>query len=505
VSLPVEKLKRKPPTAECDVVVVGAGLAGLVCAATLASSGRRVVLVDRAKRPGGRLQTVNFQGFAIDLGPVLWEAGLVEILEGLGIEEHGLVALSPRATIGVSVLGPDGAAAAPCALPVPGAVPAPSTLDAVRQLYDAPPRLFAALGEVYQEWSTATPEQLEQWQETPMEVWLEERAFEPGLAAAIRRSAVLLGGSPEASLVVLAGLARALADDLPTHLTVGDTPIAGARGVVQSLVDLIIEAGGDLRLGTRAIGVGLERGRFTQLAMRREETPFIEELAAERLVLALPPSETAALLPPEPRAALERLLPAAVAERELSVAWGINGETTPSFPRSEDAPVAIRLTAPPRAKPEDVPAAGATLIWSTVAAPRLAPPGTTLVRAVQSVPPELASDLVALEERVAALRAALHGLVPGAVEATAWEHCWLAESPAAVALRPPELPLVAPGLSGVLLAGQEVAVAGSLASGITAAAVAGRAAASRILAEGSAIPDLDSGESDSGDDVGESD
>ena len=135
---------------------------------------------------------------------------------------------------------------------------------------------------------------------------------------------------------------------------------------------------------------------------------------------------------------------------------------------------------------------------------RLAPPGMTLVRAVQSVPPELASDLVALEERVAALRAALHGLVPGVVEAATWEHCWLAESPAAVALRPPQLPLVAPGLSGVLLAGQEVGVAGSLASGITAAAVAGRAAASRILAEGSAILDPESGESDSGDDAEES-
>lgn len=490
----MEKLKRKPPTAECDVIVVGAGLAGLVCAATLASSGRRVVLVDRAKRPGGRLQTVNHQGFAIDLGPVLWEAGLIEVLEGLGIADHGLVALSPRRTIGVSVVGQDGAATAPCALPVPGAVPAPSTLDAVRQLYDAPPRLFAALGEVYQEWSTATPEQLDQWQATPMEVWLEERAFEAGLAAAIRRSAVLLGGSPDASLLVLAGLARALADDLATHLAVGDTPIAGARGVVQSLVDLIIEAGGELRLGTRAIGVGLEGGRFTQLAMRREETPFIEELAAERLVLALAPAEVAALLPPEPRAALDRVLPASTGERDLSVAWGLTGDMGPTFPRSEDAPVAIRLCAPPRAKPEDVAAAGATLIWSTAAAPRLAPPGTTLVRAVQPVSPELASDLVALEERVAALRIALHGLVPEAADATVWEHYWLAESPAAVGLRPPELPLVAPGLSGVLLAGQEVAVAGSLASGVTAAAIAGRAAASRILAEGSAVPETEAGD-----------
>ena len=504
MTLPVETLKRRPPSAHCDVVIVGAGLAGLVCAATLARSGRRVVVVDRAKRPGGRLQTVNHQGFAVDLGPVLWEVGLAELLEGLGVDEHGLVPLSPRESIRVSVVDAEGPSAPPSPLPVPGAVPAPSTLDAVRRLYEAPPRVFAALGEIYDEWGGATADQLAQWQSLDVSGWLAERDFEPSLATAIGRSAVLLGGTRDASLIVLARLARALAGDEPTHLTVGDTPVAGSRGVVQALVDMVIEAGGELRLGTRAIGLGLDGGRFTSLAVRREETPFIEELAAERCVFTIPPAELRALLPVEPRAALDRLLPAEPPRRELSVAWALEGDVRAASKDGEPA-VAIRMVAPSRVAEADAPAAGGTIVWSTAAAPRLAPPGHSMVRATVPVPAGFASDVHAIEERVDALRAALCGLAPEAADAVAWEHRWLADWPAAVPLQLPTLPLVAPGLAGVLLAGQEVAVAGAISSGVTAAAISGRAAGERILAEGSAVPAAEEASPDGPEDAAETD
>ena len=444
MTLPVETLKRRPAAVECDVVVVGAGLGGLVCAASLARAGRRVVVVDRAKRPGGRLQTINHQGFAVDLGPVVWEAGLTELLESVGVEEHGLVPLAPAESIRISVVGPEGASTPPSVLPIPGAVPAPSTLDAVRRLYEAPPRLFAALGEVYDEWSGATPEQIEQWKGMDVSTWLAERDFEPSLVTAVGRSAVLLGGAPDASLVVLAGLARALRDGAPTHVTVGDTPVSGARGVVQALVDIVIESGGELRLGTRAIGLGHDGGRFTRLATRREETPFIEELAAERCVFAISPGELRSLLPAEPRAALDRLMLDSVTRRELAVTWALAGEIRPAALRPEDETVVVRMVAPSRVAAQDAPAAGGTLVWSTVAAPRLAPPGRSLVRASLPVAAELASDVQALESRVDALRHALWGLAPEATDAVVWEHRWLSDQPAADPLKLPSLPLVAP-------------------------------------------------------------
>jgi len=50
------------------VVVVGAGLAGLTCARRLKQAGVPVVIVEAHKVPGGRLQTIERDGFLLDRG-----------------------------------------------------------------------------------------------------------------------------------------------------------------------------------------------------------------------------------------------------------------------------------------------------------------------------------------------------------------------------------------------------------------------------------------------------
>ncbi len=51
-----------------DVVVIGAGIAGLGCASLLASRGFRVVVYERLPYIGGRATTMSFRGFTIDTG-----------------------------------------------------------------------------------------------------------------------------------------------------------------------------------------------------------------------------------------------------------------------------------------------------------------------------------------------------------------------------------------------------------------------------------------------------
>lgn len=51
-----------------DVIVVGAGLAGLACAKRLTDAGRRVTVYEASDAVGGRVRTDEFEGFLLDRG-----------------------------------------------------------------------------------------------------------------------------------------------------------------------------------------------------------------------------------------------------------------------------------------------------------------------------------------------------------------------------------------------------------------------------------------------------
>ena len=53
-----------------DVIVIGAGVAGLQCARRLKSAGADVLVVDRSDKPGGRCATRSFGGEPADYGPL---------------------------------------------------------------------------------------------------------------------------------------------------------------------------------------------------------------------------------------------------------------------------------------------------------------------------------------------------------------------------------------------------------------------------------------------------
>lgn len=84
-----------------EVLVVGAGLAGLSLAARLREAGREVLLLDRGRRPGGRCASRALSGEIFDHGPVYAhgrEPGFLDLVRASGAEA-GLVAW-PKVTLG---------------------------------------------------------------------------------------------------------------------------------------------------------------------------------------------------------------------------------------------------------------------------------------------------------------------------------------------------------------------------------------------------------------------
>lgn len=95
------------PKQELDVLVIGAGLAGLACAQRLIAAGQRVRVLEGRQRIGGRIWTEQRQGCTIDLGASWLHGSTNNPLRALASRELGLKLL-PTDEASRVIIGRDG-------------------------------------------------------------------------------------------------------------------------------------------------------------------------------------------------------------------------------------------------------------------------------------------------------------------------------------------------------------------------------------------------------------
>jgi oxygen-dependent protoporphyrinogen oxidase len=84
---------------QTDVVVVGAGIAGLAAAYELTAAGRSVRVLDAGQTPGGVMQTERSDGWVVDRGPdsfLIQKPAAIALCSELGLEPQLISTLEPR-------------------------------------------------------------------------------------------------------------------------------------------------------------------------------------------------------------------------------------------------------------------------------------------------------------------------------------------------------------------------------------------------------------------------
>jgi len=249
-----------------DVIVIGAGAAGLSAAALLATEGKRVLVLERSPYLGGRGMATDDEGYQLNLGAHLMEdsgSGLTRIMRHVGKElVHG-----------------------PSNTDMPVWDHETGRWGSIRDRYSGNKAELKKVIKIL----TETPyEELERWDARPQREWLLQHTRDQGVIDLFEFITVLECMTEE-------WYDHSASDNLwvrKMHLEEKRTtaysfwPAQGWDGMFRDLRDAVVEHGGEVRLGTPVSRVLIEGGEVKGVALPRPDAVLPNEIFHEEVVEA---------------------------------------------------------------------------------------------------------------------------------------------------------------------------------------------------------------------------
>lgn len=441
-----------------DVIVIGAGLGGLLAGAILAKRGRRVLVLEREEQVGGRLRSYDVDGYVLDAGAYLWPNLYLDRALDAAAAASGFRAaqIPPAQVLRVFVQGQGGKR---FPFPWPGRGGMPPLVEAAAQTLRADADAARGLADFWETLAGLSDDEVAALRFVPVREALPRFAVSAAVAAAFRRNLMLFGtyDPDNAPMGDCIGLRRRRLDGpQPKPECPGNNPGGGVRALPLALRAALEVNGGELRLGWEVEQIVVEHGRAAGVAAHDRRRPFEERLNAAAVVCNVPAWRIFEVVAPRHFAAgfVDHTRRCAAVGGVIAAAFAFDG--LPSLRETaapDDFPGWTRLLIGPEA------AFGGGMVWTTLHSPANAPAGQQVLQAMRLSPLTDIADAARTELVHDTFRAMLDELYLDASAKLLRQWRWVTRDGSEYMIHPaPKPPVAAPGVAGLYFVGESTDV-----------------------------------------------
>lgn len=440
-----------------DVIVIGAGLGGLLTAAILARRGQRVLVLEREARAGGRLRSYEVDGCVIDAGAYLWpNRHLSEALAAAGASEFQASRIPLAQVLRIFVQGRGGTR---FTFPWPGRPETPELLEAAAAVLGVDTDGFRRLARLWDELAALPDDAVAALRHVAVGEVLGRFAADPALAAAWRRNVMIFGSyDPDsASMAECIGLRRRAADTQPAWPECpGANAVGGVRALPIAIERALLASGGELRLGWTVDEIVVEHGRATGVVAHGPDHPFRQQLRSAVVVSNIPIWDVFGVL------STSHFEPEFVAA--AAGCGAVGGVVAAAF--AFDGLPRLRATGEPdhylgwtRLLTGREAGFGGGMTWATLHSPHNAPPGTHILQAMRLTLQADLADAARVAEIHAAFRTMLDEIYLEPAAALRWSREWITRDGSEYLIHAaPRPPVQAPSVEGLYFVGESTDV-----------------------------------------------